>query len=104
MRLCDRIKARRSFHEVRTAFLEEGIPLDEVLQGLKSKYAVIAGLFAERGGHATHDVPTLIEKSGKDVNYLGAVGASAWADQLLLESALQIAGTSQVSRDVKEEE
>jgi len=74
---------------VACAFLEEPPALDEVLAAAPERRMVVAGCFSEQGRHAREDVPALIESSGREARYLGPIGAAAWTDTLILDSAGQ---------------
>ncbi len=74
------------------AFLEEPPALDEVMVAAPERRIVVAGCFSEQGRHAREDVPALIESSGREALYLGPIGAAAWTDTLILDSAMQAMG------------
>lgn len=58
---------------IHTAFLEEPPFLDEII-GQLTRPAVVVGLFAADGGHATKDVPAALEGAPQSVAYAGAIG------------------------------
>jgi sirohydrochlorin ferrochelatase len=70
-----RLREGGAFGEVRTGFLEQPPLLADVLSDLQSAPCVVAGYFADAGGHAVQDLPALIEANHPDAVYLGPVGA-----------------------------
>ncbi len=88
---------------VACAFLEEPPALDAVLAAAPERRIVVAGCFSEQGRHAREDVPALIAASGRQVRYLGPIGAADWTDTLILDSAARAmvisgAGAGQTTR------
>ncbi len=88
-RLARQIGRAAGHIRIACAFLEEPPALDEVLAAAPERRIVIAGCFSEQGRHAREDVPDLIESSGREARYLGPIGAAAWTDTLILDSAVQ---------------
>ena len=73
--LAQRLAARRRFHGVRPAFLEEPPSLAQVLDGIPGP-AVVVGLFAGEGLHGGDDAPQLVRQAGRtDIVFAGNVGA-----------------------------
>lgn len=58
---------------IHTAFLEEPPFLDGVF-GQLTRPAVVVGLFAADGGHATKDVPAALDGARQPIAYAGAIG------------------------------
>ncbi|MDJ0945975.1 MAG: CbiX/SirB N-terminal domain-containing protein [Kiloniellales bacterium] len=87
------------------AFLEEPPALDAVLAAAPERRLVVAGCFSEQGRHARKDVPALIAASGREVRYLGPIGAADWTDTLILDSAARaLAETGQTITPQQEED
>lgn len=61
---------------IHTAFLEEPPFLNGVF-GQLTQPAVVVGLFAADGGHATMDVPAAFEDARKPIAYAGAIGCDS---------------------------
>ena len=91
-RLARQIGCTTRRFRVDCAFLEEPPALDQVLAAAPERRIVVAGCFSEQGRHAREDVPALIESSGREARYLGPIGAAAWTDTLILDSAAQAMG------------
>jgi sirohydrochlorin cobaltochelatase len=80
-----RVRLFASFHDVRTAYLEEAPFLDDVLATLSGP-TIICGLFVAAGRHAGYDVPRTIRRRGMpNVHYLGAIGTDPAIPNLVLE-------------------
>lgn len=82
--LSERLKARRIFHSVDVAFIEEPPYLGEVLHGLDGP-AVLGGLFASDGFHAEADVRGAVENRPA-LAYTGALGGDPGVAELIAES------------------
>jgi len=77
------------FGEVRYALLEEPPSVSDALRGIVSRKVVVVGCFMEAGWHAMHDVPQLLNKETRTQVYLGAIGQTAWMNELAVVQALE---------------
>lgn len=94
-RTATRLHNGGAFGMVRAGFLEQPPLVVDVLKALGERDCVVAGYFAEAGGHAQHDLPEQIRSVRPAAAYLGPVGADPEITDVLLD--LVAAGTSSTS-------
>ena len=80
-----RLRNGGAFGDVRTGFLEQAPLLADVLAELQPARCVVAGYFADAGGHAVQDLPALIEAKRPDAVYMGPVGVDSEIVDVIIE-------------------
>lgn len=82
----DRLRATGAFADVRAGFLEQAPRVGDMLSAMQSfPCLVVAGYFADAGGHAARDLPGLLGSSRPDAVYLGPVGTDPGIPDVIVE-------------------
>jgi sirohydrochlorin cobaltochelatase len=80
-----RLREKRAFAEVQTAYLDQAPTIPDTVAALK-RPTIVAGLFATPGPHAEQDVPRLIAEGNSPnvIDYLGPIGADEGIPDIVL--------------------
>ena len=83
-RIASGIAARRQFHHVCAAFLEQPPLVEIVLQSIAPRPCVVVGLFMDYGTHSTDDIPKIIAAVHPDAADAGPIGARPEIAEIIL--------------------
>ena len=79
------IRARKTFADVRTGFLDQSPALAEIIASSLACHRVVVGLFIDRGEHGEEDIPTILKETDPAAIYTGPIGVDPGITRLLLK-------------------